>query len=188
MKIGAPRPLAAALGFATLGLGLSLLATRPLAARAAEGAPAKPAAAPAAQPAGEEAQPDEGEAPKQGTPVRWDQKRVTEYAVELAEAVKALAEEVRKQPIQTPYAKRLAQRDLAEDMRLIENSTVYLAEKLKGGAGRDETEATFRRTELLRRNAAEHARRSDLPDNLMKALVHAGEIHNRMKPYYYGKR
>jgi hypothetical protein len=150
-------------------------ALAPAAARAAGDTAPPPAAAPAAKSPG-------------ATPVRWDQDRVSEYASELNGAVQSLRDEVRRQPPQTPYAKRQAQQDLDEDMRLISTSTTYLLEQLKGGAGREETEATFRRIDSLRLNAAEHARRSLLPDPLMKDLVHAGELWNRMKPYYYGKQ
>ena len=163
MTIRTMRPVVPAL---VLGLGLGALA-----ARAAE--PAAPAAEPGAPVA---------------TPVKWDQDRVTQYASELNTAIADLRQEIRQQPIQTPFAKRQAQHDLDEDMRLIDSSTSYLLEQLKSGAGREETEATFRRIDSLRLNAVEHAKRSLLSDPLMKDLVHAGELWNRMKPYYYGKR
>ena len=176
MTIRTARPLARP---RILGLAVALVvasggALAPAAARAAGDTAPPPAAAPAAKPA--------------GTPVRWDQDRVTEYASELNGAVQSLRDEVRRQPPQTPFAKRQAQHDLEEDMRLISSSTTYLLEQLKSGAGREETEATFRRIDSLRLGAAEHARRSLLPDPLMKDLVHAGELWNRMKPYYYGKQ
>jgi uncharacterized small protein (DUF1192 family) len=163
MTIRTTRPVVPAL---ILGLGLGALAAR----GAEPAAPAEETAAPV------------------GTPVKWDQDRVTQYASELNTAIADLRQEIRRQPAQTPFAKRQAQRDLDEDMRLIDNSTSYLLEQLKSGAGREETEATFRRIDSLRLNAAEHAKRSLLPDPLMKDLVHAGELWNRMKPYYYGKR
>jgi len=168
MTIRATRALA---GMLALGAALAVPA-----ARAADEAAPEPAASP------------DTVRPPAGTPVKWDQDRVTQYASELNDSLKSLREEVRRQPEQTPFAKRQAQRDLDEDMRLIENSTGYLLEQLKSGAGRDQTEATFRRIDSLRLNAAEHARRSLLPEPLMKNLVHAGELWNRMKPYYYGKR
>ena len=169
MTTGGRRRLARAL---VLGVGLGGVgALAALPARAADESPAEPAAKPPV-----------------GVPVKWDQDRVTLYASELNTAIGALREEVRRQPEQTPFAKRQAQRDLDEDMRLIDSSTSYLLEQLKSGAGREQTEATFRRIDSLRLNAAEHARRSLLPDPLMKDLVHAGELWNRMKPYYYGKR
>jgi len=164
----------------TLALGLAL--------GAAFTVPAARAADEAADDAAPAAAPPDTVKPPAATPVKWDQERVTLYASELNDSLKSLREEVRRQPEQTPFAKRQAQRDLDEDMRLIENSAGYLLEQLKSGAGREQTEATFRRIDSLRLNAAEHARRSLLPDPLMKDLVHAGELWNRMKPYYYGKR
>jgi len=180
MRIRATRALS---GTLALGLALGLALAVP-AARAADeaGDDASDETAP------EPAAPPETAKPPPATPVKWDQERVTLYASELNDSLKSLREEVRRQPEQTPFAKRQAQRDLDEDMRLIENSAGYLLEELKSGAGREQTEATFRRIDSLRLNAAEHARRSLLPDPLMKDLVHAGELWNRMKPYYYGKR
>jgi hypothetical protein len=176
MGIDATRAPGASLGFAirSLGMGVVLAAAwtvGPPAARAADEA-AKPAA-PAQAPA------------KPAQAVKWDQKRVTDYAIELDEAVKSLREEARNN--QVPFAKRQSKHDLDEDLRLIENSTNYLVEQLKNGASREDTAATFRRIGSLRDDAAEHARRCDLPDSLMQVVVHAGEIHNRMKPYYFGK-
>ena len=177
MGIGATGLPGGALGFGIrfgvrLGIGLALVAAGALAT------PAARAADEAAKPAAPAAKPDKG--------VKWDQTRVTEYAGELEQAIAGLRDEARATTV--PFAKRQAKHDLDEDLRLISNSTTYLLEQLKSGAGRDDTEATFRRIGSLRNDAAEHARRCDLPDPLMKALVHAGEIHNRMKPYYYGKR
>jgi hypothetical protein len=124
----------------------------------------------------------------EGTPVRWDQARVTQYATELSDAVKRLRHEVRKAPLGNTLVERQSRQELLEDLRLIDSSTSHLRNQLVQGADRDQTLATFRRIETLRNDAAENARKSLLPQPMMDALVKAGEIHNRMKPYYYGKR
>ena len=123
-----------------------------------------------------------------GEPVRWDQGRVTQYATELSDAVKGLRQEVRKVPTGNNVVERRSRFELLEDLRLIDSSCNHLRSALVKGEGREETEATFRRIGTLRNDAAENARKSLLPEPMMDALVEAGEIHNRMKPYYEGKR
>jgi hypothetical protein len=123
-----------------------------------------------------------------GTPVRWDQARVTQYAVELDDAVEQAFEQTRKDPSQIAVQQRQAWYDLKEDMRLLQNSSQRLKVELQKGAGQEETAATFRRIDSLRRNAEEHGRKCLVPAPVLDALTKAGSIHNRMRPYYYGKR
>jgi hypothetical protein len=136
--------------------------------------------------AGAPARAQEGEVA--GEPVRWDQARVTQYATELSDAVKKLRQEVRKVPTGNNVVERRSRFELLEDLRLIDSSCTHLRNSLVKGKGREDTEATFRRIGSLRNDAAENARKSLLPEPMMDALVKAGEIHNRMKPYYEGKR
>lgn len=133
------------------------------------------------------ASPARAEAPK-GEPVKWDQARVTQYAVQLHDAVEAAVQAMRQSPVQITPAQRTTWYDLKEDLRLIENTSSHLQAELQAGAGADETRATFDRTESLRHDAEEHGRKSMIPAPVMDALVKAGAIHNLMMPYYYGKR
>ena len=123
-----------------------------------------------------------------GAPVKWDQARVTQYSVELTAAVEAAVQEMRKSPMQTTPGQRNVWFDLKEDLRLIENTATHLQSELQGGAGAEETRATFDRIETLRRDAQEHGRASMIPAPVMDALVKAGSVHNLMMPYYHGKR
>lgn len=122
-----------------------------------------------------------------GEPVKWDQARVTKYAVDLNAAVKQAVDAVRKSPTQATIQQRKVWYDLRETLRLLENTSGHLQSELQGGAGADETRATFDRIDNLRRDAESTGRSSLIPAPVLDALVEAGAIHNQMRPYYYGK-
>ena len=123
-----------------------------------------------------------------GEPVKWDQARMTEYAVQLNAAVGEAVQAMRKSPTQTSAGQRNTWYDLKEDLRLIENTSSHLQSELQAGSGADETRATFDRIGNLRHDAEEHGRRSMIPAPVLDALTKAGGIHNLMMPYYHGKR
>lgn len=123
----------------------------------------------------------------EGTPVRWDQERVTQMAAELYDAVHEAREAVRQSPMSHNIGQRVTYYELLETMRLVENTSGYLKNQLADGKGRDETLATFERISSLRFQAEEQGRRALIEAPVIDALVKAGSIHNRMKPYYYGK-
>lgn len=123
-----------------------------------------------------------------GEPVKWDQARVTKYAVDLNAAVGEAVHAMRQSPVQQQPGQRIVWYELKEDLRLISNSAQHLQSELQAGEGADETRATFDRIESLRRQAEEHGRKSMIPEPVMDALVKAGAVHNQMKPYYRGKR
>lgn len=116
---------------------------------------------------------------------KWDQPRVTSIANELAEAVNKAAVEVDKQKgSRVDVSKERAFYELREDMRLVRNTTRHLSKELQDGKGREETYPTFKRIKTLRNDAAENARRADMPDSTIAALTSAGELLNRLRPYY----
>jgi hypothetical protein len=121
-------------------------------------------------------------------PVKWDQARVTQYAVEMSDAIDAAVHSMRKSPMQNMPTQRMAWYELREDLRLLDNSATHLKAELQSGSGMEETRATFDRIEMLRRQAEEHGRRSEIPSPVMDSLVKAGSLHNRMRPYYLGRR
>jgi len=123
----------------------------------------------------------------EGEPVKWDQARVTQSAVDLNRAVKEAVLQVRKSPTQVAVQQRQVWYDLKESLRLLENSTGHLQSELQKGASAEETRATFDRIESLRHDAEESGRKSMIPAPVMDALVKAGAIHNQMRPYYLGK-
>jgi len=122
-----------------------------------------------------------------GTPVRWDQARVTKMPHELYGAIVEAREAGRKSPMSHNSGQRTTYYELLETMRLVENTSRYLKGALAEGKGRDETLATFERISSLRFQAEEQGRRAMIEAPVIDALVKAGSLHNRMKPYYYGK-
>jgi hypothetical protein len=116
---------------------------------------------------------------------RWDQARVTAIAVELSESVAKAALEVEKQKGgRVDVSKERAFYEFREDMRLAKNTSRHLAKELQDGKGREETYPTFKRLKTLRNDAAENARRADMPDSTMAAITAAGGLLNRLRPYY----
>lgn len=122
-----------------------------------------------------------------GEPVKWDQARVTQYAVDLNAAIDEAVVAVRKSPTQSATQQRKAWYDLKETLRLLDNTTGHLQSELQKGASADETRASFDRIDTLRRDAEQVGRQSMIPAPVLDALVKAGAIHNQMRPYYLGK-
>jgi hypothetical protein len=116
---------------------------------------------------------------------KWDQPRVTAIATELADAVAKAAVEVDKQKGgRVDVSKERAFYEFREDMRLAKNSARHLAKELQAGKGREETYPTYKRLKTLRNDAAENARRADMPDSTIAAITAAGALLNRLRPYY----
>ena len=116
---------------------------------------------------------------------KWDQTRVTAIAVELSEAVGKASLEVDKQKGgRVEVSKERAFYEFREDMRLARNTARHLAKELQGGEGREESYPTFKRLKTLRNDAAENARRADMPESTLAAITAAGELLNRLRPYY----
>jgi hypothetical protein len=116
---------------------------------------------------------------------KWDQTRVTAIAAELAEAVSKASLEVDKQKgSRVDVGKERAYYEFREDMRLAKNTSRHLAKELEGGHGREETYPTFKRLKTLRNDAAENARRADMPDSTVATISAAGELLLRLRPYY----
>ncbi|RIL01385.1 MAG: hypothetical protein DCC71_17940 [Proteobacteria bacterium] len=125
---------------------------------------------------------------EQGEEVKWDQARVTQYAVDLNAAIGAATQALRQSPLQSAPQQRTVWFEMKEDLRLLRNTASHLQTELQAGAGLEETRATFARIETLRHDAEEIGRKSMIPAPVMDALVKAGAIHNQMRPYYYGKK
>ena len=116
---------------------------------------------------------------------KWDQARVTSIATELAEAVAKAALEVDKQKgSRVDVGKERAFYEFREDMRLAKNTSRHLSKELQNGGGREATYPTFKRLKVLRNDAAENARRADMPDSAIATITAAGELLVRLRPYY----
>ena len=72
-------------------------------------------------------------------PVRWDQQRVTKMAVEMADAIRAARESVRRSPLSQNIGQRTTYYDLLETMRLVDNTARHLKSELQEGKGAEET-------------------------------------------------
>jgi hypothetical protein len=116
---------------------------------------------------------------------KWDQTRVSGIAKELAEAVAKATTEVEKQKGgRVDVSRERAYYEFREDMRLAKNTSRHLSKELEAGKGREETYPTFKRLKTLRNDAAENARRADMPDSTVAAITAAGGLLNRLRPYY----
>jgi uncharacterized Ntn-hydrolase superfamily protein len=116
---------------------------------------------------------------------KWDQTRVTSIATELADAVsKAVVEVEKSKGSRVDVGKERAYYEFREDMRLAKNTAKHLSKELQAGKSREETYPTFKRLKTLRNDAAENARRADMPDSTIAAISSAGELLLRLRPYY----
>ena len=114
----------------------------------------------------------------------WDQARVTAYAVELATAANELREAMLQEPAIVSLAQQRAYYEAREDVRLIRNAAAHLAGRLKEGKGREETYATFRRIDTLRRDAEENGRKAEFSDTTMDKVFAVGAALIKIGPYY----
>ncbi len=115
---------------------------------------------------------------------KWDQQRVTAYAVELETAAEALRQAMLEEPAIISLAQQRAYYEAREDVRLIRNSAGHLAKRLKEGKGRDETYPIFRRIDSLRRDAEENGRKAEFSDDTMEQVFAVGSALIKIGPYY----
>jgi hypothetical protein len=118
----------------------------------------------------------------------WNQQRVAAIALELAGAVDQMQDAFRASPIGGTIGsgQANAQLRMRDRMRLLRNESRYLANALKDGADRDQTLSVYERIGTLASDAREEARKMFLPDPVFDTFVKAGEIWNRLTPYYVG--
>lgn len=116
--------------------------------------------------------------------VSWNQGRVTAIAEALADEVAKLSLAAGKVPPDISYSQQRAQYTLQEDVRLLKNSSRFLAKQLKAGKTRDETRPIFTRMEQIRASAEENARRTLIPEQLMDQILAVGGQLLQLQPYY----
>jgi hypothetical protein len=114
----------------------------------------------------------------------WDQAKVTAIAAELAASLEDLEITVKKDPTLVGTPMRAAQYQAREDLRQLVNTIERLAASLKAGEGREETLPIYRRAEQHRRDAAEAARRADIPGPTQEKIEKARAILAQLTPYY----
>jgi uncharacterized membrane protein YccC len=116
---------------------------------------------------------------------QWEQDTVAAAARKLADAVKDLRGEVRKQGNPSiASAQSRAWNQFTDDLRLIENESKELASALEAGRGHDETLPMFQRLQLLVRNAREEARSLMIVKPVQEKIEVAREALRVLEPYY----
>ena len=124
-----------------------------------------------------------GAAHAQTTP--WDQKAVTAIAVKLEKALRDLNVTVRQNPdatVGTPQ--RRAQFQARESIRMMVSTSQRLASQLKAGEDLDATLPTYRRMQMLRRDAERAGRRANLPAPTLARVVSARALLDELTPFY----
>ena len=119
----------------------------------------------------------------QATP--WDQKAVTAIAVKLERSLRDLNHTVRRnpeQPIGSPT--RRAQFQARESLRLLVSTSQRLASQLRAGEDLDATLPTFRRLQLLRRDAERAGRRANIPGPTLERVLTAQSLIDELVPFY----
>ncbi len=122
-----------------------------------------------------------GRAPAQA---QWDQAKVTAIAEQFAASLNDLQITVRKDPTLPGGSMRAAQYQAREDLRQFVNTIERLAASLKAGEGQEETLPIYRRAEQHRRDAAEAARRADIPAATLEKIEKSRVILAQLAPYY----
>jgi hypothetical protein len=118
-------------------------------------------------------------------PRAWDQKEVTAIAVELADALRDLKHTVRRNPKQrVGSSQRRAQYRARESLRFLVGLSSRLAAQLRAGDDLDATLPTFRRLQMVRRDAERDARRAFLPEPTVERIAGAQALIDRLAAFY----
>lgn len=119
----------------------------------------------------------------QATP--WDQKAVTAIAVKLEQALRDLNVSVRQSPdAMAGSPQRRAQFQAREAVRQLVTTSQRLASQLNAGEDLDATLPTFRRLEMLRRDAERAGRRANIPAPTLERVVSARALLDQLTPFY----
>ena len=115
---------------------------------------------------------------------KWDQKRVTSIAQQLAVAVGELRESVRKQPEVPNSPQRKVRYQALDDLRTLKQVCDNLARDLKAGRGREETYPTYQRLQTIRRDLDGHGRKADVKLDTLNSYAKVADLLRRIGPYY----
>ena len=85
-------------------------------------------------------------------PAKWDQKRVTSIAQQLAVAVGQLYDNIVKLPSNANTPQRKVRFQALDDLRTLKQVSGSLARNLKDGKSREETYPTYQRIQTIRRD------------------------------------
>jgi hypothetical protein len=115
----------------------------------------------------------------------WDQKAVTAIAVKLEASIRDLHHTVRRnpdQPVGSPM--RRAQFQARESLRLLVSTSQRLASQLRAGEDLDATLPTFRRLQMLRRDAERAGRRGNIPAPTLERVATVQSLIDQLVPFY----
>jgi len=117
-------------------------------------------------------------------PAKWNQKRVTSIAENLAVAVGELRDNVRKLPPIANSPQRKVRYQALDDLSTLKQVSDSLARALKAGKGREETYPTFRRIQTLQHDLEEHGRKADIKLDTLNAYAKVADLLRQISPYY----
>jgi hypothetical protein len=115
---------------------------------------------------------------------KWDQKRVTSIAQQLAVAVGQLYDNVIKLPASPNTPQRKVRYQAIDDLRTLKQVTGSFARNLQAGKDREETYPTYRRIQTIRRDLEEHGRKADVKLDTLNAYAKVADLNRRLGPYY----
>lgn len=114
----------------------------------------------------------------------WDQKRVTELAVQLAVTMRDLRGEVRRGTTgdrgRAPHSRNM----LLDQLRVLERETRFLAAELEAGQGFAETLPVAQRIDRIVDRAAVNARRMMIPEPVQKRVDEANDLLEKLRSFY----
>jgi hypothetical protein len=115
----------------------------------------------------------------------WDQKAVTTIAMKLERALRDLRFSVRRNPEATKGSHvRRAQFQARETLRLLVSASQRLSSQLQAGEDLDATLPTFRRLQMLRRDAERFGRRANMPTATLDQVVNAQALSDQLAAFY----
>ena len=126
-------------------------------------------------------------APSHAQAVPWNQAKVTELAIELADVVSQLQASFRREP--APHigqAQSRARFRFRDSLRVLRTETRALAAELEGGAGMEETWPIIRRGRVVVRDLRMEARRFGLVEPSLGHARRAEELIAQLVPFYLG--
>jgi hypothetical protein len=125
-------------------------------------------------------------APSRAQSAEWNQARVTELAVELADVVAELQSAFRREPSPTIASPQTRARHRFRDsLRVLRTETRALASDLEAGAGLEETWPVARRARMVIRDMQDEGRRMSWKEPVVGHARRAEELIGQIAPFYF---
>ena len=116
---------------------------------------------------------------------KWDQKAVTDIAVNLEQAISGLRDIVRASPqLQLPSSRRSYIFEILDNLRQMEFLSGSLKARLIQGEGLEETTPTYNKLQQIRRDTEVIAQKVDISAITKPKLDAANEQLAKLAPYY----